>query len=330
MPLPITQGAASAKGFGFAGGSSFLYPFTTFTFQTCGASGISGPSYSSCLSTYSGTPWITDTNFFQAINGVQIWTVPASGNYQFTVTGARGGHADNGDGGGGYCARTVATLNLTGGDKLAIVVGQKGRNSAAGTYYNAGGGGGSFVYVYATGSLLLVAGGGGGISNAGSVNSLTNTWASVSTSGNPGYSDISGGSGNAGGSGGNAGGSPSYSNGSGPGGGWNTTSPFAQNACGYPVNVSGGYGYPNFTGGNGYSNCQYDLPGGFGGGGGGSGACCSSGSGGGGGYSGGGVGNSCCQSCGGGGGSYAAPNANSVTITTGIGQQDGTVVVTKI
>ena len=89
MPLHQTRGAASALGFGFGGGASALYPFTTFTFTNAGVNGRNGPSLATLKSSYSATSWTQNLEFFsQELTGVQTWTVPTSGSYQFLVVGA--------------------------------------------------------------------------------------------------------------------------------------------------------------------------------------------------------------------------------------------------
>jgi hypothetical protein len=92
--------------------------------------------------------------------GIQLWKVPATGNYSFIVAGAGG--APSSGGGRGYII--TATLNLTQGQVLKILVGQTGLSS-----YGNGGGGGTFVAT-STDIPLIVSGGGGG----GSLNNNSN------------------------------------------------------------------------------------------------------------------------------------------------------------
>ena len=91
----------------------------TWTFSNCGQTGRTGPSQAQCNSTY-GSGVVTVSN------GVQLWTVPATGNYSIQAAGAEGG--DKGDylnqsGKGGIVSGSVS---LTAGTVLAIVVGQRG------------------------------------------------------------------------------------------------------------------------------------------------------------------------------------------------------------
>jgi hypothetical protein len=143
----------------------------TVNFTTCGATGATGPSQGDCDAAY-GPGQVT------VIGGIQNWTVPATGLYRITATGAAGAPAGGAvDGGGG--ARLSSEFNLTAGNTLQIVVGQRGQvgrddeKSRAGTQNgpdtpqsigeerNGGGGGGSFV-VTAADSPMVIAGGGGG------------------------------------------------------------------------------------------------------------------------------------------------------------------------
>ena len=112
--------------------------------------------------------------------GVQTYTVP-TGVAAITVDlkGAQGGGIECGVGtyqsNGGCGGRLKATVNVTSGHVLNIIVGGKGSNTGAGGYggggtdlaYDAifpgaGGGGGTFVIDVTTGDTLAVAGGGGG------------------------------------------------------------------------------------------------------------------------------------------------------------------------
>ena len=153
-------GSASPSASASASQPPELYPFTSHTFTTCGATGRTGPSESMCESAYSSESWSSDNNFFTqgSFQGYQLWTVPQNGDYQIQITGADGGQ-DDGVHGGGY--NHSGTFTLTGGDKLTIVVGQPGLNHSDAS----AGGGGSFVALgssAASATPLIIAGGGGG------------------------------------------------------------------------------------------------------------------------------------------------------------------------
>lgn len=147
MPLHMTRGAASALGFGFAGGAGGgLYPFTGFTFTTTGLRGYVGPSRAQCLSTYDTTtyPWLTDTAYFNTTtSGIQVWTVPATGNYRIAAQAPNGLGNAGLLGGGGNGAYISVDIALTQGEKIYILCGQPGGSSVSNT--SAAGCGGTFV-----------------------------------------------------------------------------------------------------------------------------------------------------------------------------------------
>ncbi|GAB5388725.1 MAG: hypothetical protein Alpg2KO_16930 [Alphaproteobacteria bacterium] len=154
-------------------------PSGTFSFTTCGASGASGPDQSACDSSYSGSDLDGDVT---VTAGFQFWTVPATGNWTFDVRGAQGGYGRDSNPPGGRGARIVATLSLSAGDQLKIVVGQYG-----GDYGNSGGGGGggSFVALADNTPLVVAGGGGGGADNNGGGNGNA-TLTSIGNSGGGG------------------------------------------------------------------------------------------------------------------------------------------------
>ena len=276
-----------------------------YTFTTCGQSGRFGPSQNQANAAYSGSNISVTVN-----NGIQEWTVPATGNYVIEAYGARGGNGaqyavgDHGEG-----AYVKGTFALNEGDKLQILVGQEGSYDNY-SRYGGGGGGGSFVaqgtsYGNAT-PLIIAGGGGGGGYNSGSY--------------------VDGQTGNSGSNGGD--GSRHSYNGPGIGGsnGMGATgSTYGGNAGGFYSNGSGNYNYYSEAGvgfrngGNG-GNGQYGGRGGFGGGAGGYG-----GAGGAGGYSGGGGGAWSYGGAGGGGGSYNG--GASPTNLSGLGESHGVVII---
>ena len=59
-----------------------LYPFQSITFSSCMLPGPLGPQLSFCTSSYAQYgAWTNDTAFFNVVNGIQVWTVPATGTY---------------------------------------------------------------------------------------------------------------------------------------------------------------------------------------------------------------------------------------------------------
>jgi hypothetical protein len=281
--------------------SPILYPFTSHTFTNANATGQKGPTLSQIKSTYSSASWTTNSKYLNMINndGIQLWTVPKTGNYKIRAVGASGGNAQNF--GKGRDIHITTTLNQ--GEIIKILVGQEGAKKPN---RDGGGGGGTFV-VRDVQTAIIVAGGGGGRGSAGEdVNTLSN--ASDKTSGNNGSGDgnyIGGTGGKDGSGGGEMTSNVNFSNSAGGGGltgnGKKSPHPNWLTSTGGLSFVNGGLG-----GGTGDS-----AAGGFGGGGGGS----NGGSGGGGGgYSGGGAGgllnNGNNWSAGGGGGSYAITTIN--------------------
>jgi hypothetical protein len=162
-------------------GTSGLYSMTfPFTFTNAGATGRTGPTLSELQDPSTGygtsgaTTWVGNSNYLNVTTqGIQEWTVPASGTYRFIAFGAQGAHhagnmldAGSVQGGatdgkrGGYGARGEGRINLTKGEVIKILVGQ----AAPGPYDWGGGGGGTFVVKSVNNVPLLCIGGGSGLS----------------------------------------------------------------------------------------------------------------------------------------------------------------------
>ncbi len=137
--------------------STNLYSFSTFTFQNCGATGTTGPTLSQCLSAYTSTSWASSSKYFNVNpQGIQLWTVPATGSYTITAAGAAGGGYNAGKG------RIIsATVQLTIYTSIKILVGQSG-NVFAAQNSTGGGGGATFICNYTNSPILVAPGGGGG------------------------------------------------------------------------------------------------------------------------------------------------------------------------
>jgi len=249
---------------------------------------------------------------FESTGVIDTFEVPACvTTITIDASGAQGGGLDA-LGGGGYGAQIVGDFDVTPGQSLSVVVGERGQLQIGGDDQNSsGGGGGSFVYDGDT--LLVAAGGGGGRCNYDGSAPLHAAAA--------GSADEAGGAdsaslfmGGVGGNGGDAGlwsmlpdaggGAGWLSNGGSEFGGWNASGDWAGGApfCGGGGGGCGGYG--GFGGGGGGGNH-------YGGGGGG------------GGYSGGAGGSD--PDHGGGGGSFNAGDAP--TNTGGVQQGDGVIVI---
>ena len=298
-----------------------LYSFSSHTFTNCGATGKTGPTLANCKSSYD-TSWEDDTDFFNVqTQGIQEWTVPTTATYTIEVWGSAGGtQLYSSDYAGGYGAKMQGDFNLTQGEVIKIIAGQKGEDTRATNQDNAapGGGGGSFVWKSSSSTLLIAAGGGGG----GGRSSHSGIHANSSTSGNAANGLSNGGSSGNGGTSNSGGGS--YWAGGGAGwlndgtGGANSTNYSYQGAAsgGFSASYMGDGGRKPLNGGQGgdRGNDGNDEGGDGGFGGGGGGGSDNMGTGGGGGYSGGG-GNrgGMSNGAGGGGGSY---NGGSNTTNT--------------
>ena len=138
-----------------------LYTFNSHTFTNCTATGNTGPTQTQCRSAYT-TTWDESDSNFTVVNGIQIWTVPASGTYRIRANGATGGGYAGGN--YGYGASIQGDFTLSQGETLSILVGQQGIASGGG--YAQGGGGGSFV-IRKDLSILAIAGGGGSMGSGG-------------------------------------------------------------------------------------------------------------------------------------------------------------------
>jgi hypothetical protein len=312
------------------GKSNALYAFTSFTFNSVGLTGPTGPTLSNCLTVYNtgANPWLNNTAYFNVVTqGIQEWTVPATGTYRILVVGGTGGIH-----GGNYFpafpgagAIVQADIALTQGEKIYIVIGQKPSSVTTSSGNGAGGGGGTFIYrgASATGGiggsgLLLVAGGGGGTGH-GTSNTTGGNGKGGSNTNNSNESGINEsfgvnprtGGGSAGNLGLSLGGRASTLDLYGWGGGGTGWTGNGQN-----TNNGTGQGGTRFGGGS--SEDGTPMAGGFGGGGGAGGNGNSGG--GAGGYTGGGGGNGWNNvrfGGGGGGGSYVLPGAANISMTVG-------------
>jgi hypothetical protein len=293
---------------------SVLYTFTTFKFTNAGVTGKTGPTLNQCVSAYSSASWASNTTYFNmTTQGIQLWTVPATGSYTITVAGAIGGTGATGIVGGNG-AIIVGTFTLTNNDTIKILVGQSGSSGNCG-----GGGGGSFV-ANSYDIPLIIAGGGGGGEYTNPANASKQ--ASATTTANNGIDGKSSTINGYGGNNGNGGGAGLVYKGCGAGGGGLKGDGTQSSAS---TTLKGGYpGIAFINGGQGGAKTGTGGDGGFGGGGGGEWQYFTGG-GGGGGYSGGGGGS--YYGCGGGGGSYNS--GTSQTNTGGANNGMGYVTITK-
>lgn len=318
---------------------STLYNFTSFTFTNAGAVGNTGPTLANCTSAYSAASWVTNTSYFNmTTQGIQIWTVPKTGNYSIQAAGAAGGRATWSTGYAGGAGRVVSgTVPLAVNDKLYIIVGQTGGNNQ----FQAGGGGATYVYYNSIStngnSFILVAGGGGGASHGQvGINGQSTT---SGTAGNAGLNSATwraGGAGgtNGGGGRGGGGGGTGQNGSAGLGGAGGNVISTIQGGGGGGAGL--GISTSAFQGGAaGGSGGGIGGIGGFGGGGGGGGGSAGGGGcGGGGGYSGGG-GGGMSYSYGGSGGGGGSANGNIINVSNynnnvGTNTGNGYVTITAL
>ena len=273
--------------------SPALYSLTsnTHTFTTGGSTGGVGPTITALRTAYTTADAWKATYLNQgAFQGYQDWTVPASGIYEFTVSGASGrGSGPSPTGGVAPIVKGRVFLNRS--EIITIVVGQRG---ALGSDTNwPGASGGTFV-VRKTGNVPLFIAGGG---RSSSYQQGTPAAPGITTAGAGGqYAGGTNGSGGASGWAGGAGGGFLSSGGN---------SQAGSGGAGFQAGLVGG----NSSGAGGQ--------GGFGGGGGAD-STVSGGPGGSGGYSGGAGGNNQGSAPGNFGGSYIIPSATDVATSTGL------------
>ena len=110
IALPTFQGVHKVHS-----SSSALYSFTSHTFTNSGATLREGPTLAQCHSEYSPS-WTDTTDYFTMNNnnGIQIWTVPATGQYNIAVGTTALDAVTTGDNniGVGYHALTANTEGL--------------------------------------------------------------------------------------------------------------------------------------------------------------------------------------------------------------------------
>ncbi|XP_066026868.1 leukocyte tyrosine kinase receptor-like [Pocillopora verrucosa] len=225
------------------GKAVLVYCGFTAVFTNLGKNGTEGPN--SVGSHYTGQDHDGQVT---VSSGIQLWTVPHTGEYRIETIGASGGYSEDSVINGGRGARMIGNFMLTKDEIIRILVGQRGERSNS--YKNAAsGGGGTFVV---RGEMpLIIAGGGGGVAKMTEQHSGCD--ASINTTGNAGYNSpfLSGGSnGN--------GGQTDKPHSGGGGGGFNSNGEDSQQSHG------GGKGGKGFLAGGEGGKQQ----GGFGGGGG--------------------------------------------------------------
>lgn len=141
-----------------------------FVFTTLNGVGQCGPT-----DTFGYNSTLLEGKVNLTSDGIQIWTVPYSGNYIIEAFGASGANgtfidinAPNGSSPtawnrGGRGARMKGIFKLNAGTRLKILVGQQARlPSTVSNEVHGGGGGGTFVTLTDNVPLMVAGGGGGG------------------------------------------------------------------------------------------------------------------------------------------------------------------------
>ena len=164
-----------------------FYEGFTAVFTNLGKSGTEGPD--SVGSHYTGQDHDGQVT---VSNGIQLWTVPHTGEYRIETIGASGGYSEDSVINGGRGARMIGNFMLTKDEIIRILVGQRGEKGVENKKTGSGGGG-TFV-VRGDNKPLIIAGGGGGVVKMTEQHSGCD--ASINTTGNAGYNSppLSGGS----------------------------------------------------------------------------------------------------------------------------------------
>ena len=155
-----------------------FYEGFTAVFTTLGKSGRKGPD--SVGSHYTGQDHDGQVTVSK---GIQLWTVPHTGEYRIEAIGASGEYGEDSVIGGGRGARMIGNFMLTKDEIIRILVGQRGERQNSNKKTGSGGGG-TFV-VRGDNKPLIIAGGGGGVAKMTEQHSGCD--ASINTTGNAGY-----------------------------------------------------------------------------------------------------------------------------------------------
>ena len=323
-----------------------LFDFTEHTFTNAGVTGSIGPTINQLRTVYSASNWAQEEVFLMQgeYQGYQKFVIPKTTKYRFEVVGAGGGMQGywytNGNIGTNrpIGAKIICDLDLTEGDELQIIVGQRGEDTnplywndnGEGRHAGPGGGGASWVFFNSNNEQpLIVAGGGAG----GSKNVYQSANANTVSFGFNSQRSINGGL-NGNGARTNIGGVSYWAGG---GAGWLTDGTGGNNPINYNYlagteGADAGRSPKNgLIGGVRYFDFGLDSGGDGGFGGGGGGGSDSIGTGGGGGYSGGGGANSdLINGAGGGGGTYYTASASNVTASFANSWEHGYIKITKL
>ena len=101
-----------------------FYEGFTAVFTNLGKSGTEGPDSV-------GSHYIGQDHDGQVTvsSGIQLWTVPHTGEYRIETIGASGGYSEDSVINGGRGARMIGNFMLTKDEIIRILIGQGGKNS---------------------------------------------------------------------------------------------------------------------------------------------------------------------------------------------------------
>ena len=149
------------------------------TFTSCDAIRNIGPTQAQVDAEYLGTNL---EGLVTSSSGIQLFTVPFSGNFTITAIGATGGNEGETTVEVAHPAKITGEFNLTQGEVIKILVGQHGWKASCRPGW--GGGGGTFVTKNDNTPLVVAGGCGGGHTDKNGSYSYQN--ASLTTTGNRG------------------------------------------------------------------------------------------------------------------------------------------------
>ena len=156
------HGGSSTGGSGYIGGvfNGISQAGTESIYSPYGALEIGHAGNGYARITQESSTSSSETTDFSYNGAIQTFTAPTTGTYTIITAGASGGQGDGLSPGKG--AKIQGDFQLTAGEQLKILVGQKGGDGTGGSSRAGGGGGGTFVVKAIGNAPLLIAGGGNG------------------------------------------------------------------------------------------------------------------------------------------------------------------------
>lgn len=103
-----------------------------WVFNTCGASGRSGPTQTQCDGAYTGSSVMVTVGAAGPLKGVQLWRAPDTGQYLISAYGAAGGKGAQNHLSRAHGIFLSAVFFLRRGEPVYILVGQQGQDACPG------------------------------------------------------------------------------------------------------------------------------------------------------------------------------------------------------